>query len=804
MAARPPFPSPASPEPLDSSGSRRDAGRDASRCPHCGTAVEGPDDVFCCAGCEMADAIIRGAGLERYYVEREAFAPRPEPLNVAWDALPVEERPDGMCEIRLAIDGLRCASCVWVAENVLQRTMGVEEATVSYATGRATLRWDPSKVRLGELAGRIAGLGYRPRLLGEEARPDRDLLLRLGVASFAAANVMMYAAALYAGWFGGMEARFVALFQWMSLILATPVALWSAAPFYVGAVSGLRNKVLHMDVPIAIAVVVLYTQGVAGTFMAVDTYLDSMTMLVALLLAGRLLESRGRRRAAEAAVTLAATVPATARRMLPGAVETVPSSELAPGDRVVVGSGEELPADGVVADGEASLRVALLTGESAPVAVVPGDRVWAGTVVLDGALVVEVTEAAEETVIHRMAEELRTAADRGTRPSSTDRIAPWFTGATLLVAGATFLTWWLVAGVGAALTTSVAVLVVACPCALALSRPLAAAAGLGAAARRGLLFRSADALLELADVDTVALDKTGTVTAGALDVVNAGDEDLRVAAGLERYSVHPVALAIVREAAARGIPLPSARDVREEAGVGISGEVDGARWRIRSGGAGVVVLEGEAGHRGLIRLGDSVRPDSAQAVERLKALGISVALLTGDHEDAARRIAAGAGITDVQARVNPEGKASWVRARRDAGRRVLFAGDGLNDGPALAASDVGVAMGTGAASSILTADGVLAAGSILPLVTGVHASRACRRAIRWNQWRSIVYNVSAVAAAALGWVNPLVAAVLMPFSSALVVWGASRVEAVVRRAEAGAAASTAAGDPRETREARTA
>jgi Cu2+-exporting ATPase len=745
--------------------------------------VEGETDEFCCAGCEMAYAIIRGAGLERYYTDREAFAPRPEPLTGGWDALPLTESADGLCEIRLAIDGLRCASCVWVAENVLQRTVGVQEATVSYATGRATLRWDPTKVRLGELASRIAGLGYRPRLLGEEARPDRDLLLRLGVAAFAAMNVMMYGAALYAGWFAGMEERFVALFRWMSLIVSTPVALWSATPFYVGAISGLRNRVLHMDVPIAIAVAVLYVQGLAGTLLGVESYLDSMTMLVTLLLAGRVLESRGRRRAAEAAVTLAATVPSMARRVSRDSVETVPSGELAAGDRVVVAAGEELAADGVVADGEASLRVALLTGEAAPVTVRPGDRVWAGTLVVDGSLVMEVTEAAEETVIHRMAEELRAAADRGARPSSADRIAPWFTGATLVVAVATFLAWWAVSGVGAGLMTAVAVLVVACPCALALSRPLAAAAGLGAAARRGLLFRSADALLELADIDTVALDKTGTVTAGALDVVSAGDDDLRVAAALERYSIHPVAVAIVREAAARGIPLPAGAEVREEAGVGISGLVDGRRWRLRSGGSGVVVLEDEEGHRGILRLGDSVRPDSGHAVRRLRTLGVSVTLLTGDHAEGAERIAAAAGIGEVMARVNPEEKAAWVRDRRDQGHHVLFAGDGLNDGPALAAADVGVAMGTGAASSILTADGVLAGGSLLPLSIGIEASRACRSAIRWNQARSIVYNVSAVVAAAAGWINPLVAAVLMPLSSAMVVWGASRVEVAVVRAE---------------------
>jgi heavy metal translocating P-type ATPase len=539
-----------------------------------------------------------------------------------------------------------------------------------------------------------------------------------------------------------------------------------------------------MDVPIAIAVAVLYVQGVAGTLMATDTYLDSLTMLVALLLAGRVLESRGRRRAVEAAMTLAATVPSTARRTVGDSVETVAASELRPGDHVTVGSGEELPADGSVVDGEALVGLALLTGEAEPTAVSRGHRVWAGTVLIDGALIVEVTEAAEDTVIHRMAEELRHAADRGTRPSSTDRIAPWFTGATLMAAGMTLAWWWQAAGPGAALTTMVAVLVVACPCALALSRPLAAAAGLGAAARRGLLFRSADSLLELAHVDSVVLDKTGTVTAGALDVIGAGDEDLRVAAGLERYSRHPVALALVREAVSRSIPLPAATEVREQVGVGVSGIVDGARWSIRSGGSGVVVLEGEGGYHALIRLGDAVRPDSSEAVERLKRLGLQVTLLTGDHEEAARRIGTGAGIDEVLAGVPPDRKAAWIRDRRARGGRVLFAGDGLNDGPALAAADVGVAMGTGAASSILMADGVLAAGSLLPLSTGVVVSRAAERAIFWNQLRSVMYNVTAVTAAAAGFVNPLVAAVLMPLSSALVVWGASRVEATVRRREA--------------------
>ncbi|MBE0591901.1 MAG: cation-translocating P-type ATPase, partial [Gemmatimonadales bacterium] len=425
--------------------------------------------------------------------------------------------------------------------------------------------------------------------------------------------------------------------------------------------------------------------------------------------------------------------------------------------------------------------LALITGEAEPVDIGPGDEVVAGSVLLDGAVTVVVQAVGRDTVLQQMAERLRMAADRGTRPTSADRIAPWFTGVTLVVASATFAWWVFAAGLAAGITHSVAVLVVACPCALALSRPLAAAAGLGAAARRGLLFRSADALLDLVDVDLAALDKTGTVTQGVLVVVQADDAALRIAAGLERYSSHPIARAIVEEASRRGIPLPRGTGIDERPGVGISGFVDGRRCTLRAGGPGEVLLLADDGETAVLRLGDAVRPDSGRIVTALRTLGLDVALLTGDHRAVAERIGAETGIATVVARIDPAGKADWVQARQREGRRVLFAGDGLNDGPALAEADVGVAMGRGAASSVLVADGVISSGSLAPIPVGIHAARACRRAIRANQARSIAYNILAVSAAAVGWVNPLVAAVLMPLSSAMVIWGSSRVEATVRR-----------------------
>jgi cation transport ATPase len=429
------------------------------------------------------------------------------------------------------------------------------------------------------------------------------------------------------------------------------------------------------------------------------------------------------------------------------------------------------------------VRLALRPGAAAPRPVEPGGRAFAGTLLEHGALVVRVAVPSEDTMVQRMARELEHAAERATRPNAADRLAPLFTAATLAIATATLIGWWTLRDGGAALSATVAVLVVACPCALALAHPLSAAAGLGAAARRGLLFRSADALLDLAEVETVALDKTGTVTEGDLEVIGADADVLRVAAGLERFSTHPVARAVTREAAARGIPLPEARDVQERAGEGIAGTVDGRRWRLERGGPGRVDLVDDAGGRRPILLGDRLRSDSARTVARLEAEGLNVVLLTGDHADGAATMGAASGIHTVHSELNPAGKAAWIRAREATGRPVVFVGDGLNDGPALAAARVGVAMGSGAASSILAADGVLASPSIEPLVAALRAARAARSAIRTNLVRSLLYNVTAVAGAAAGLVNPLVAAVLMPLSSGLVVLGASGVERAVRRAE---------------------
>lgn len=763
----------------------------ARPCDHCGAPVEvvgEVGEVYCCSGCETAAAIIRGAGLDEIYRhKREAFAPRPIAQRArGWSQIETREAADGTREADLCIDGLSCAACVWVTENVLERTEGVLDARVSYASGRATLRWDPEQISLDDALQRVASLGYTPRATKAAPQRDRALLTALGVATFAAMNVMMLSLSIYLGWWSGMDPRYAALFRWCNLVLATPVALWAARPFYRAAYHGLRSGVLHMDLPVSLGVVILYGHGLVATWLGMDSYLDSMTMLVALLLGGRVLEQGGRRRAAEAARALASWTPQVARRLMPdGNVEEVPPADLAPGDRVVVAAGEAFAADGTLLAGEGDVQMSLLTGESEPVHLAPGDRVIAGALLLDGSVEVSVEAAGEETTLSAMVRRLEAAINQPSRPRRTDAIAPWFVGVTLSVAALTFSIVGLTLGLEAALARTVAVLVVACPCALSLAWPLATSAGMGAAARRGLVLRSGDVLAELAEVDTVVLDKTGTVTGGQPAVISADDAVLRIAAGLERSSRHPVARALLDEAARRGVALPQTSDVVEHIGRGVEGTVDGRRWSVRSGGPGRVALLDDAEQAvGEIVLRDIVRPDAARSVGRLQAAGLRVVLLTGDHPDVASRIAAEVGIDEVIAGARPEEKADWVLARQAEGAKVLFVGDGLNDGPALAEASVGVAMGAGAASSVQVADAVVAAERLGPLAAGLSAARAARSAVRRNLRRAIFYNIVAVAAATLGWVDPLVAAVLMPLSSGTVILGALAVERRVARAEA--------------------
>ncbi len=753
-------------------------------CPHCGTKVAGPPGTYCCAGCEGAARLLSELSLSGWYDERLSPAPRVEPAPaIAWDALPLLRRNDGRAELLLQVDGLRCASCVGLCEAVLEATDGVDEATVSHATGRARIRFDPTLTDAAALAGRLAAVGYRPRPPGSTVDPtERDLLLRLGVAAFGAANVMGASAALYVGWFDGIDDRFAQLLRWTALLAATPVATWSAAPFHQGAWRGWKTGTPSMDLPVSLAVVVLWLQGIAATVAHEEGWLDSLTMLVALLLVGRVLEARGRRRTAEAASMLAAELPGEARRWVGDVLEVVPTAALRAQDRIEIVAGDVLAADGVVLQGNGLVRMALWTGESEPVPVEIGASLPAGASLEDGRVLLQVTAVGATSHLGAVAEALALAGAAPREPSAADRAAPFFLLATLGTAIGVAGALSLAGAPEVGLARGVAILVVACPCAFALARPLVGASGLGAVARRGLLLRSVESLEDLATVDVACLDKTGTLTLGTPTVVEADDEILEQAAALARMSRHPMSRAIVAEAVRRGLPLGVAEAVEETPGVGLSGRVHGVpRW-LRRGQAGVAV-EGPDGLVGEIRLADVAREGMADDVARLRRVVPRVTLLTGDRASPAHALAEAAGIDEVRAAADPHAKVKVLDALVAAGHAPLFVGDGLNDAEALTRATVGIAMADAAAPALLAADGVLVAPTVRPLGIAVAIARVVAQRIQTSLVRAAIYNLLAVFAAAAGWIDPLVAAVLMPLSSGLVIASAATVERAATRLE---------------------
>ncbi|MCA9562735.1 MAG: cadmium-translocating P-type ATPase, partial [Myxococcales bacterium] len=643
--------------------------------------------------------------------------------------------------------------------------------------------------RLSDIVGRVQALGYRALALDSDRRLDSDLIVRVGVSAFCAINVMMLHVALYAGWFSGMAERYAQLLRWGSLLMATPAALFGAEPFFVRAWQGLKHRVLQMDVPIALAVSIMYGHGVISTLLGQDSYLDSMTMLIALLLTGRLLESRGRARAEAAADSLLASAPGSARRLVGEQVEDVPIEEVNAGDVILVGAGQACPVDGTILNGNIEVDLSLISGESSLRQLGPGEALPTGALVASGSAEIHTTAVGEQTVLAQMAKRVSEARSlRPTRRSMADRIAPIFTLGTLLAALGAFALWSFISGPSEALPITIAVLVVACPCALALGTPTTFAAGIAAAARRGAFIGNPDALTQLRNADLLLLDKTGTITEGTPRVVSGSDEAIRLATGLERHSTHPVARAILAEAKRRRIAIPAASAVVEEAGKGISGIVDGERLSLRRTEGGVGLFREDALVETIV-LRDMPKPEAAKT---LSAIGIEYEILTGDGAQAAERIAHEVGDVPVRSELLPDQKGAIIDALRKEGRRVIFAGDGINDAPALSSADVGIAMGSGAAAAISAADVVVIGESLEPIAECIRIAHETARVVRDANRFSIAYNTLAVGAAFAGLVNPLVAAALMPMSSALVVLNTLRIERRLNRGHRNRAAAAVA------------
>ncbi len=730
--------------------------------------------------------------------------------------------------VELAIGGMTCAACANRVEKRLNRMDGVT-ATVNFATEKAKVSFEGPPVAVGDLIAQVEKAGYTaavprpPRAEPEPgaeqrdpARPLRDRAVVSLVLSVPVIAMAMVPALQFTHW------------QWASLVLAAPVVVWGALPFHTAAWKNLRLGAATMDTLVSLGVsaaflwslyaLFLGTAGepgmthafeftIARTDGSANIYLEVAAGVTSFILLGKYFEARSKRRAGAALRSLM-ELGAKEVAVLRGDREVfVPVDDLAAGDRFVVRPGEKIATDGVVEAGTSAVDTSMLTGESVPVEVAPGDAVVGATVNAGGRLVVRATRVGSDT---RLAQMARLVEDAQTGKAQVqrlaDRVSGVFVPVAILVAAGT-LGFWLGTGepAGAAFTAAVAVLIIACPCALGLATPMALMAGTGRGARMGILIKGPEVLESTRRIDTVVLDKTGTVTTGTMalvEVVAAEGEDeaevLRLAGALENASEHPVAKAVAAGAAARGA-LPTPGDFANVEGLGVRGTVEGravvvgrpalleewsqplgedlsqAMKEARNLGRTAVAVGWDGRARGVLAVSDTVKPTSAEAVRSFRELGLTPILLTGDNETVARAVADEVGITEVVAEVLPEDKAEVIGGLQARGRAVAMVGDGVNDAAALARADLGLSLGTGTDAAIEASDLTLVRGDLRVAADAVRLSRRTLAVIKGNLFWAFAYNTAAIPLAAAGLLNPMLAGAAMAVSSAFVVVNSQRL-----------------------------
>lgn len=790
-------------------------------CTHCdlpvpkALVVEGALHQFCCSGCEAVFSILHQHGLDGYYSlpDKRHEAVRATERSYAefdhptFTELYVRTNADGISRVELYLEGVHCSSCVWLVEKMPLLLDGVLRTELNIRRSLAVVEWSASAVPLSEIARQLDQLGYKPHPFRGIARStvrrseDRAMLVRIGVAGAIAANIMLIALALYAGELNGMEPAFERFFRWASLVLIIPAFVWPGRVFFTGAWGALRTRTAHMDLPIAIALAAGLVRGALNTITdSGPIYFDGLAILIFALLVGRFLQQRGQRMANDSAELLHALTPATARVAesdLPDSpLSEIPSEALLPGMLIDVRAGESFAGDGTVVQGRSNVNMALLTGESRPVAVSVGDFVYAGTLNAESPLRVRVERAGESSRLSNILQQVEAgAARKAPVVLLANRLAGIFVVVVLVLAALTFAVRLSVAPEHA-LDDAIALLIVTCPCALALATPLAITVAVGRAAGREILVKGGDSLELLAGTGagtgTVVLDKTGTITEGQVAVVEwYGEEWVKpLVLSLERSSSHPIADGFRRSWV--GVESIAVSESLYEAGSGVRGVVAGREVRIGSEryvmqGASdpdsivpralqfgetltkvFVALDGKV--VALAGMGDRIRADAAASLEALRARGWKTVLLSGDSVEVAQAVGRQLGFSaaDTVGAASPEEKLAWVEANRSGGT-VVMVGDGVNDAAAIAAADVGIAVHGGAEASLATADIYLSEPGLAPLVELFTGAGRTMGVIRRNIVFSIAYNIAGASMAFMGLLTPLIAAILMPTSSITVV-----------------------------------
>jgi heavy metal translocating P-type ATPase len=774
---------------------------------------------FCCSGCRQVFLLLAESGLlegdfrtsELYRTSlRLGIIGRPDPAPGP-EALPADL--EGTSELFLHVDGMWCSSCSWLIEKVIGAEKGVVRTSVLYASDTARITYRPEQTAPAEITAAVERLGYHAS--SRDADPDahvqerRSLLIKMGVALFLLNNIMFFSYVLYIGYFQEVAAEMKRLVPMILFGMTLPSILWCGFPIHRKAWASIRNAAPTMELLFSIGIVASFSYSVYEMLRGGEHfYFDTAAALVALLLVGKFLELSAKQKASEGIHRLYRMLPRKVRIIAPEGERLVGIEKLQPGDSFVVKAGEKVPADGIVVQGTATVDESLLTGESRPLPKAPGDAVVASSMNVNGHLTVRATVIGDGTVlagIIRMVEGALTSKSPLER--TVDRVTRVFIPAVLLLAASTGgILFMLTGSVEESLLRAITVLVIACPCVLGMATPLALAVGVGYATRQGILIRDGETFERLARVSDCVFDKTGTITEGRFALLGfrrQGREDremLRYVGSLELSSSHPIALAIVQACATHGLPLEAADAVEIVDGKGIRGMVGGTKVVVGTEAflrvegfcvdradielfleekkAGrTVVCAGVEGKREVLVmvLGDAVKHGALDAVRILRGLGIGVRLLSGDASETTASIAAQAGIGAHQGNALPAEKIAQIADLQKEGKRVAMVGDGVNDAPALAQADVGIAMGSGTQMAVESAGVTLLRDDLTLVPEAIHLARRTVRTVRQNLLWAFLYNSVGLVLAAAGVLNPLIAAAAMLVSSLSVVINSMRL-----------------------------
>lgn len=769
---------------------------------------------FCCKGCQGVYHLLESEGLDTFYDKLGNTPLQPAGTQISEDLEKfdlegfknkyIKTNEDGLFEIHLIIEGIHCSACVWLNEKVLHKTDGIIEASINYSNNKAKVVWDPDEVKLSQIIETIRSIGYNaypydPSLQEERAnQAKKSYYSRILVAVFGTMNIMWIAIAHYAGYFTGMQQNFKDILNVAEFILATPVLFYSGWIFFRGAYYGFKNRMVNMDTLVASGALSAYIYSIyAMTTQRGEVYFDSVVMIITFVLVGKYLEVLSKKHAVDTLDSIMGSTPTEVTTLKEGVKSLVSIENVQVGDLIELKPGEKVVIDGVLTSGQGSFDESSLTGENEPIHKQQGDTILSGSICLDSVIHYEASKDVSGSLLTSIVSLLEESITKKPHIEQlANTISGYFSNIILLISLLTFAGWYFVNGsFETALIVGISVIVIACPCALGLATPMATLVGISIAAKRGLLFKEATFLETMAKSDLLALDKTGTITEGKPSVVREEtfeDFDPALLLALVNTSNHPVSKGISNYLTAEHDHLQTLQlqNIKSIEAKGIEASFEG---QMLLGGNASLLQE-----RGIdsdvtsentlffftidnkvvakYELSDTIRQGAKETIGKIRSMGIEVVMLTGDHEQSAKKVAKEVGIEQVHAKLLPQEKSALIQNFQEKGKIVVMVGDGINDAIALAQSNIAIAMGRGADVAISVSDVVLLDEKPQSILEAYTISRRTYRAVKENLGFSLLYNVIAVPLAVAGFVNPLIAALSMSLSSLIVVGNSMRIK----------------------------